>query len=517
MGEMNCETFELDRLRTLIEINSLINSNCSDFDALLVYILESAMRLVECESSSLFLPDQSNTVLNFRAALGPAGVKAMNIPVDIDNSIAGWVFRNNRSLVIDDVQKDRRFFSMVQDRTGYKIENMIAIPMRVKNSCVGVIQLLNKTQARKFTPSDLGILELLCAQAGIAYEVAGKFKAVRDENSLLRSSISYGREYHTFLARSSVMLDLMSTLDEVAKANITVLILGESGVGKELFAEQLHLRSDRSDRPFVRVNCAALSPQLLESELFGHVKGAFTSAVGDREGRFELADGGSIFLDEVGDLPLDLQAKLLRVLQSKTFEKVGSSKTISVDVRIIAATNRDLEAMVQEGRFRQDLYYRLNVLPLNVPPLRNRKEDIGPLAQFFCHKFSDEVKKKFVGFSDDAMAALHSYYWPGNVRELENTIERACVLGRPPVIRADDLRLIQVDSSARAEGQGDELLYDFGSDGGDRSLRTAVNKFKKAYITRILDETSWNQTEAGKILGIQRTYVSRLLNELHIR
>ncbi|MBR5579874.1 MAG: sigma-54-dependent Fis family transcriptional regulator [Treponema sp.] len=514
---MACETFEIDRLKTLIEINSLINSNYSDFDALLIYILKSAMRLVECESSSLFLPNQGNTVLNFRIALGPAGVKAMTIPVDINNSIAGWVFKNNKSLVVDDVQHDQRFFATVQDRTGYKTENMIAIPLRVKNSCVGVIQLLNKTNGQKFSQEDLGILELLGAQAGMAYEVAGQFKTVQDENNVLRSRIQYGEEYHTFLAHSSVMLDLVSTLDEVAQTNISVLILGESGVGKELFAEQLHLKSDRAKKPFVRVNCAALSPQLLESELFGHVKGAFTSAVSDRVGRFEMANGGTIFLDEVGELPLDLQSKLLRVLQSKSFEKVGSSKTISADVRIIAATNRDLEGMVQAGTFRQDLYYRLNVLPLNVPPLRNRREDIEPLARFFCHKFSSEVKKNFEGFSEDALAVLHGYYWPGNVRELENTIERACVLGKPPLIRADDLRLQNLCAAGDSEAQKHTFVYDLDLTDEDRTLKTAINKFKKAYITQILDETAWNQTEAGKILGIQRTYVSRLLNELHIR
>lgn len=514
---MNSEAFEIDRLKTLIEINSLISSNSLDFDALLVHILESAMRLVECESSSLFLPDQGNTILNFRIALGPAGTKAMSIPVDINNSIAGWVFKNNESLIMDDVQKDHRFFSAVQDRTGYKTENMVAIPLRAKKSCVGVIELINKSNGKKFTQSDLGILELLCEQAGIAYEVAGKFKRVQEENTLLRNAIDSGVGYHTFLANSSVMHDLVSTLNEVAQTNISVLILGESGVGKELFAEQLHLKSDRADKPFVRVNCAALSPQLLESELFGHVKGAFTNAVSNRTGRFEAADGGTIFLDEVGELPLDLQAKLLRVLQAKSFEKVGSSETISVDVRIVAATNRDLEAMVQEGKFRQDLFYRLNVLPLHVPPLRNRKDDIEPLATFFCHKFSSEVKKNFVGFSDDALNALHSYYWPGNVRELENTIERACVLGRPPIIRADDLRLQSAGITSQPGSQQDDIVYDLDLSGDDRSLKTAVNKFKKAYITRILDETSWNQTEAGKILGIQRTYVSRLLNELHIR
>lgn len=358
---------------------------------------------------------------------------------------------------------------------------------------------------------------MLSVQASVAYQNANQFRSVQDEICVLQNTITSGFDYHTFIARSPVMLDLVNVLEEVAKTSSSVLILGESGVGKELFAEQLHLKSARYDKPFVRVNCAALSPQLLESELFGHVKGAFTNAVSDRAGRFEAADGGTIFLDEIGELPLDLQVKLLRVIQSKSFEKVGSSETISVDVRIVAATNRDLEAMVQEGTFRRDLYYRLNVLPLFIPPLRNRKDDIEPLALFFLRKFSGETKKNFTGFSDDALRLLYSYYWPGNIRELENTVERACVLGRPPLVRAEDFRL-QVSSGPSAKvSSPDADMYDVDSKFGDRSLKAAVNRFKKAYITRILDEVSWNQTKACKILDVQRTYVSRLLNELHIR
>ena len=210
---------------------------------------------------------------------------------------------------------------------------------------------------------------------------------------------------------------------------------------------------------------------------------------------------------------------MLRVLQNHSFERVGSSKTINVDVRIVAATNRDLEKMVSEGTFRSDLYYRLNVMPLNIVPLRERKEDILPLAQFFLTKFRNETKKNFEGFSTSAINALYSYYWPGNVRELENSVERACVLGKPPYIQAEDLRISSAGSGAAdTRTCFDKIAAEVleGSD-GDRSLKTAINKFKAAYVKRVLNETSWNQTEAGKILGIQRTYVSRLLNELHIR
>lgn len=513
---MESSTLEVDRLKTLVEINALINSSYSDINALLVYILESAMRLVECESSSLLLLDKDSSILRFKVALGPAGPKVMNIPVDINNSIAGWVLNNNKSLIVNDVQTDSRFSSVVQRQTGYKSENMIAVPMRVGGDCIGVIELLNKVDSQKFTNSDLEILELLSIQVSVAYQNADRYLLAQNEIRALQNTIASGFEYHSFIAYSPVMLDLIKVVDEIAKNNSSVLILGESGVGKELFAEQLHLKSPRCQKPFIRVNCAALSPQLLESELFGHVKGAFTNAVSNRVGRFEAANGGTIFLDEIGELPLDLQVKLLRVIQSKSFEKVGSSETMSVDVRIVAATNRDLEAMVQEGLFRKDLYYRLNVLPLYVPPLRNRKEDIEPLASFFCSKFSGETKKNFSGFSEDALKLLHSYYWPGNVRELENTIERACVLGKPPLIRAEDFRLFVTEPTSVSCDTEDEL-FDTGFHSADRTLKTAINRFKKKYITRILDETAWNQTKACKILGIQRTYVSRLLNELNIR
>lgn len=512
-------SIDLAKLKTLIEINARINSSYSDVDTLLVYILESAMCLVECESSSLLLVKEDGT-LRFVVALGPKGAEAQNIPVD-KNSIAGWVAENNKALIINNVSSDPRFNNTVQKKTGYVTRKMIAIPMRIKGMCIGVIELINKNGSRDFNNEDLMILELLSNLAAIAYSNAYSYRSAQDKISVLQNTIDSGSAYHSFVANSPVILDLMRVIDEVAKTNSSVLITGESGVGKELFAEQLHLKSPRVGKPFVRVNCAALSAPLLESELFGHVKGAFTDAVSDREGRFEAANGGTLFLDEIGELPLDLQAKLLRVLQEHSFERVGSNKTISVDVRIVAATNRDLEKMVADGAFRGDLFYRLNVLPLHIPPLRERKEGIEPLASFFLKRLCGEIKKNFTGFSPAAMRVLYDYYWPGNIRELENSIERACVLGTPPLIQANDLH-INAPANVAAE-KGGESFFDSVADDllaasdGDRTLKTALTKFKTAYVKQILNETSWNQTEAGKILGIQRTYVSRLLNELHIR
>ena len=307
--------------------------------------------------------------------------------------------------------------------------------------------------------------------------------------------------FHTLVYESQVIEEKLRIIDRAARTDSAVLILGESGVGKELFAEQVHLRSPRHLAPFVRVNCAAIPEGLLESELFGHVKGAFTGATGNRKGRFETANGGTVFLDEIGDLPLALQAKLLRVLQEKTFEKVGSDKTLFADVRILTATNRDIESMVGKGEFRSDLYYRLNVLPLFIPPLRQRTEDIPKLARFFLSRFTRDGGKRFDGFSEDAIDAMLTYSWPGNVRELENCVERACVIATGTWIGRADL-LLKIDT--------EEV------DKGDRKLKTALNVFKANFVRKVLDENGWNQTETARVLGIQRTYLSRLIKELGI-
>jgi len=307
--------------------------------------------------------------------------------------------------------------------------------------------------------------------------------------------------FHPMVYKSLVIEEKIRIIDRAAKTDSSVLILGESGVGKEIFAEQIHLRSSRRLAPFVRVNCAAIPEGLLESEMFGHVRGAFTGATGNRKGRFETAAGGTVFLDEIGDIPLTLQAKLLRVLQEKTFEKVGSDKTLTVDVRILAATNRDIESMVGKGEFRSDLYYRLNVLPLFIPPLRQRTEDIPELARFFLSRYMRAGGKHFEGFSEDALETMLTYSWPGNIRELENCVERACVIAEGEWIGRADL-LLQIDAEEAGRG--------------NRRLKTAINVFKASFVRKVLDENGWNQTETAKALDIQRTYLSRLIKELGI-
>src|SRR5690606_32979073 len=259
------------------------------------------------------------------------------------------------------------------------------------------------------------------------------------ENHLLKDRLRDRNPEGRIVGRHPLMVDALRMAEQVAPSRASVLVVGETGTGKELIAELIHRSSPRAPRALVRLNCAALTESLLESELFGHERGAFTGAVGRREGRFEQADGGTLFLDEVSEIPLSTQVKLLRFLQERTFERVGGNETLQVDVRVIAASNRDLRKLVAEGRFREDLFYRLNVVCLEIPPLRERKEDILPLSTFFLSRYAEENARKIEGFDEDALAALQRHNWPGNVRELENAIERAVVLCDEPLITASHL------------------------------------------------------------------------------
>jgi Nif-specific regulatory protein len=495
---------DVQKFNTLIEVNALINSNYTDVHFLLTQILEAATRLCGGEASALLLLQKENQELYFEAALGPKGTEVKQYTLKTGEGIAGWVAQHNKPIIVNDVGNDKRHMSIIAQQINYPSHTMIAVPMRVKDECIGVIEVINKKDDQVFVQEDLEWLEIFSNQAAIALVHAKSLENARNEIQLLQEQLKTEPGYHTLIAKSPVILEKLAVIDRVAKTDSSVLILGESGVGKEIFAEQIHLRSPRNQAPFIRVNCAALPEGLLESELFGHVKGAFTSAVAGRQGRFELADRGTIFLDEIGDIPLSLQAKLLRVIQQKTFEKVGSDITVTVNVRILAATNKDIEALVAQGAFRSDLYYRLNVLPIYIPPLRQRPEDIPELAAFFLKKYMGDTKKRFEGFSDKAMETMLAYSWPGNVRELENCVERACVIGKDKWIREEDLFL--KNNSPASPGE----------EGGGRNLKTAINLFKAHFIQKVLEENKWNQTESAKVLDIQRTYLSRLIKELDI-
>ncbi|HSF58583.1 MAG TPA: sigma-54 dependent transcriptional regulator [Candidatus Binatia bacterium] len=326
---------------------------------------------------------------------------------------------------------------------------------------------------------------------------------LRREKEMLSEEVD--RRYRLVAGASAKLNTVISAAKKAAASKSTILLLGESGTGKELFARAIHNWSERKDRPFVAINCVGLSRELLESELFGHEKGAFTGANQLKRGKIELANGGTVFLDEVGDISEELQTKLLRFLQEREFERVGGTQLIRVDVRIIAATNRNLEAAVAAGRFREDLYYRINVVPLLLPPLRGRKEDVPSLAQFFRQRFSSESKKNFTEIAPEAMEALSGYDWPGNVRELANVIERAVVLGQPPTIQVEDLS----PGIVGAESEVDNRLT-------SPSYHESVDEYRREVILNALAQTQGNRAAAARLLGLQRSYLLKLMKSFDI-
>lgn len=326
-----------------------------------------------------------------------------------------------------------------------------------------------------------------------------EFRNLKRENFNLRSQLKKKYKFENIIGDSEKTRQIFETIEKVADTDSTILILGESGTGKELIAKAIHYNSYRREGPFVPVNCAAIPTELLESELFGHEKGAFTNAIRTRIGRFELANGGTAFLDEIGDMPPNLQSKLLRFLQERQFERVGGVKTVKVDIRIIAATHQDLKMAVQQKKFRQDLYYRLNVIPIYVPPLRERKEDIPLLVNHFLEQFNRTKKRNIKGIAPEAMERLMQYHWPGNVRELENIIERMVILTNHEMIQLDDLPEKFHSLPPYEAIRGVEIPE------GGISLDTAVSDYERRLILEALNKTGWVKNKAAQLLNLNRT------------
>ncbi|HUA20722.1 MAG TPA: sigma-54 dependent transcriptional regulator [Bryobacteraceae bacterium] len=330
-------------------------------------------------------------------------------------------------------------------------------------------------------------------------------RSLREENRELRAELSQRYQFDNIVGRSEAMREIFATIERVAPTRATVLLCGESGVGKDMIARAIHHHSPRTDKPFVKINCTALPENLMESELFGYEKGAFTGANVSKPGKFEQADTGTVFLDEIGDVPPGIQVKLLRILQEREFERLGSNKTRHVDVRVLAATNVDLRAALEQGEFREDLYYRLNVLPINIPPLRDRKEDIPFLAKHFVAKLSKDLGSRVESISDAAIQRLMEYHWPGNVRELENVIERSLVLGNGPVLEPSDIRL---DLSAPPRTAA--VTGNFLPDG------MTLDQYEQSIIREALQRASGNKSQAARLLGLTRNALRYRLSQMGI-
>jgi transcriptional regulator with GAF, ATPase, and Fis domain len=385
---------------------------------------------------------------------------------------------------------------------GKRRRTFVCVPMIAKERVIGIIYLESNTAAPRFTQEDLELLAAIAGLGVMGIENAWQFERLSSENQRLRAEVSLT---HDMVGRSARMREVYQFVERVAASDSTVLICGESGTGKELAARAIHKNSGRKDQAFVGLNCAALTETLLESELFGHEKGAFTSAVSQKKGYLEVAEGGTIFLDEIGELSPILQAKLLRVLQEREFVRVGGTRPIKIDVRFLAATNKDLQKCVREEKFRADLYHRLNVISLTLPPLRERPEDIAELAEHFVARYAKKCKRHVTGISEGALACLRRYEWPGNIRELENAMERAVVIGNSEKVLPEDLPECFQES------------VEVGGACGPAKYHEAIRELKKRMILGALEQGGGNITEAAKLLGVHANYLHRLMRNLELR
>jgi transcriptional regulator with GAF, ATPase, and Fis domain len=487
----------IDRLKSTLEIASRLSA-ADDAAPLLELIAKEAARLLQCDRSSIFLWDKDRNEVEARPALGVAGA-VLRIPAD--EGIVGETLKSGKAICVNDAYEDPRFNQEVDRESGYRTRNLICVPLRDPTAgIIGAFEGINRNRGHSFTDDDIECLEQLGVQAAVA------LRNLREMNLLTRSNRQLSEQVKkgvSIVGESPAIAALRDTVGRLSSTDLPVLVLGESGTGKEVVAQSLHYGGNRSKSPFVAVNCAALTETLLESELFGHERGAFTDAREARQGKFELADGGTLFLDEIGDMSPGGQAKLLRVLEQKVITRVGGSQPVPVNVRIVAATNTNLGEAVRERRFREDLYYRLNVVTLDLPSLRDRPEDILPLAEFFLNQFAAQARRPQLQLSPEARRRLQAHSWPGNVRELRNLMERLAFLSQSDRISADDLSFIL--------NPGEEHGFNPNLNEG---LEEATRQFQREFIRRCLRQVSNNMTDSARILGLHRSNLYRKMKQL---
>jgi len=507
-------------LRSLSEVHKEIGG-AESLDDVLAAVASAALRLIpRATHATLILRDEGDDAGTQLAAYvpvltrvrGPQGQpEAPSVPVAVTRSVFRKVIRERAALLAADAPSESFSSESLVDA---RVRSTIGVPLWRGSDILGVLQVDNRDAPAVFSAADVETLTALAANASLAVDNARLIRRLvaaeerlRKENTYLKGRERARRGEVQIVGRSTVMEELLAQLDKVANTRVTVLIEGETGTGKELVASAMHYRSRRRDRLFVAQNCAAMPENLLESELFGHKRGAFTGATEEKRGLFEVADGGTLFLDEVTELPVALQAKLLRALQEGEIRPVGATASKNVNVRILAATNRNLEEEVAAGRFREDLYYRLKVFPLRVPPLRERRDDIALLAKHFLDRYAREIGRAVAGFAQETLDLLMGYDWPGNVRELENEVQRL-------VIQADDGAFITADLVSPRVRRLENVVARSGVEKG--SLKEMVEQVEKYLLLEALREHKNNKTSAAKALGITREGLHKKLRHLGI-
>jgi Nif-specific regulatory protein len=497
----------LDKYTALIEISCRLNSE-KNFDQLLKLIADEATKHLDAERATIFILEKDKGEIWAKVALGVADT----IRFDARLGIAGAVLIAGKPMSVEDAYKSPLFYPSIDSITGFHTRNILSVPLRnPKQEIIGVFQVLNKREGR-FTSEDERFVEALANQAAVALEnslalseLETRQQELIAENQHLRKEIEERFTSKSILGTSSKIMDVRSIIERTAETSVNVLVTGENGTGKELSARAIHYISPRRTKPFVAVNCAALPEPLVESELFGIEKGVATG-VERRVGRIESAHGGTLFLDEIGDLSLSAQAKLLRVLQEREVEWVGGRRPVAVDIRLVAATNKDLKEEIKQNRFRQDLFFRLNVIHIRMPALREIRADIPLLAMHFLRKYAKEMGRDVTGFSQDVMKALTAYYWPGNVRELENEIKRAVVLAAGKELQVADLSE-PVSEERLASPETDSAK----KSGEKQTLKDRVTILEIQMIRDAMSQTDGDRRRAARILGLSH---QGLINKL---
>jgi len=483
-------------LKALLGICKGISSGAG-LEVLARDILERVFEVVPAQRGSIFLLGSTSSEDEFAWVLGRHRSATAKDPVPVSRTILRRVLGEGLGLLVNRVSQNEELAKVESIYRG-KTQSILSVPLVAAGRPVGVLYL---DSTDPLTPFDEAHLELATAIAGLtasALESAHSLETARTENQDLRA---YLHLEHNMVGESGAVRAVLRFVAKVGPTDSTVLVLGESGTGKELVARAIHRASPRASKPFVTINCATLTENLLESELFGHERGAFTGAIGRKIGKLELANGGTVFLDEIGELAPGLQAKLLRLLQEHEFERVGGTRPIRVDVRFVAATNRNLQASVARGEFRADLFYRLNVVSIVMPPLRDRREDLPLLAGYFASKYAKKTHRVVSGITAEAQNALLRYDWPGNIRELENAIERAVVIGSTDVILPEDLPESVLERQAGKPG----------------TYHSALAAAKKELIRSAMRRARGSFTEAAGLLGVNPNYLHRLVNNLNLR
>ncbi len=483
----------LRALEALSRLAEAISSTTST-DEIINTIIQEASDLTEASQGSILLTQETmdakfTTLVRLGTTRHEVLVQKMGMV------IAGWVLKNKTHLMANDIILDDRFKGL--QMLGYPVQSVVAAPIQAGGKILGVLILHTREDEKRFAENDLRLVNIIASQSAHILATAQMLRQLRDENQHLKQEVERRYSFHEIIGRSAAMQKVFKLLDKVIPTDARVLIQGESGTGKELIARALHYNGQRKSARFVAIDCGALPENLLESELFGHVKGAFTGAAESKKGLFSVADGGTLFLDEINNTSSALQAKLLRAIQEREIRPLGGTKTIKVDVRIACASSRDLADCVRDGSFRQDLYFRLKVVTVKLPALRERRDDIPILAQHFLDNFNNALGKRLQNFSAAALEQLRNYSWPGNIRELENAVEQCVTMAEPDAASVEPELLPEEFHGGSALNLQNRL-------GAETNLTSAVEELERAMVTDALKQHNGNRTRAAAHLGLSR-------------